>query len=189
MNTLNENVLQGPPLFYSRIAINTHFFTFQKNNNKYCNKVVVFKFAHSFKFEAMKVILSIVLYASILSSKAVGLEPNGGIGKDDMVIKIVPKRRIHSDRNRFRANAIQTKNDAGLEHVLRQAYLDLSEVVSLKRGSFLETLNVQLFDDEESISFHKQFGSVDSRGFYWYGESRLDESSLSIQVHGRNCAG
>ena len=109
---------------------------------------------------------------------------------DDDAIKIVPTKQIHdSDRNRFRANAIQTKNDAGLEHVLRQAYLDLSEVVSLKRGSFLETLNVQLFDDEESISFHKQFGSVDSRGFYWYGESSLDESSLSIQVHGRNCAG
>lgn len=143
----------------------------------------------------MKINFLIFLFYSSIFSQLLSAAPLHRIVKneniesdeDSRVLQIVPTRKyLQSLDGNIQGN---NRLDDAHERVLRQSYLDLSELVGTRRETLPATLDVQIYHDEESIVFQNMFGSVDRLGFYWYGESDKYDSSFSIQVHGRDCMG
>ena len=143
----------------------------------------------------MKVKSFSYLFYFFICIQLIGAEPINHSSRDesiseDDVVKIFPKKGLISSMKRFRTNEVTvSKHSQSNQHIIRQSFLDVSQVIRFYRESLPDTLQVQIFEDEESISFQKQFERFDDRGFYWNGENSEFDSSFSIQVHGRDCMG
>ena len=164
--------------------------TFQSNT-------VVLPLSLYFKTQTMKVnsfnnVFYFCIFIQLIGVASINHSNGGEFRSEDDIVKIFPKKDLNSSKKRFRTNEETVSkhwNGHSNQRIIRQSFLDLSQVIHSYIESLPDTLQVQIFEDEEPISFQKQFERSDDRGFYWYGENSDFDSSFGIQVHGPDCMG
>jgi len=93
----------------------------------------------------------------------------------DATLKVTPVSQAVNKSLRGYANkdGISTGGQGGE----KQGFVTLPEI-----DTTTEILEVQFFEDEESLTFYKKNAWDTNRGFAWYGEDVNNTSSLNLSV-------
>jgi hypothetical protein len=112
------------------------------------------------------------------------------------VIEIQPTSIKASSR--YTKKSLRGLNRAHKKGILRQGIINLSGINNESSSSSSsqqmktkppDSFKIQFFPDGPAMIMQKKFEWDDDKGYFWYGENELHDSTMSFQAHGSNYTG